>query len=104
MSIRFDEKGKFFTDFVSKEVVEVVIQTPTNLIKGRIHVHPDERLSDEINHAELFIAVTEASILNLSGAELYRCGFMALNREHIIWLLPENEIKHQITSPNKGAS
>ena len=35
MSIRFDDKGKFFTDVISKEAVPVLIQTPTNRIQGQ---------------------------------------------------------------------
>jgi hypothetical protein len=46
MSLRFDEKGKFFTEIVSKEAVEVIIQTPTNQLRGNIHIRPGERLRD----------------------------------------------------------
>ena len=89
MSIRFDEKGKFFTDFVSKEAVPVMIQTLTHRVKGNIHIHPGERLKDEINQTEPFFALTEATIYDHGGKVLYRCDFLALNREHVIWILPE---------------
>lgn len=92
MNIRFDEKGKFFTEVVSKEAVPVIIQTPTHQIHGNIHVRPGQRLKDEINQAEPFFAVTEATIYNAANEELYRCDFMAVHREHIIWLLPQDQI------------
>lgn len=104
MSIRFDDKGKFFTEIVSKEPVPVILQTPTNRIRGRIHVRPGERLRDEINQAEIFIAVTEATIYDQTGKELYRSEFLAINREHIIWMLPEDDILRKKTSPRGGAA
>ncbi len=100
MSIRFDDKGKFFTEIVSKEAVPVVIQTLTHRINGFLHVRPDTRLKDEINQTELFLAVTEADLYDHAGNLLYSCNFMALNRESIIWILPED----QITSPESSHS
>jgi hypothetical protein len=88
MSIRFDDKGKFFTDVVAKESIPVIIQTPTNRIQGMIHVRPGSRLKDEINQSEPFFAVTEATILDLSGKDLFQCEFVAINRDHIIWMMP----------------
>jgi hypothetical protein len=93
MSIRFDEKGKFFTDVVSKESVPVIIQTLTHRVRGMLHVRPQERLTDEINQNEQFFAITEATILNDSGEVLYACDFFAINRDHIVWILPENQMK-----------
>ena len=93
MSIRFDEKGKYFTDVVSKESFPVIIQTLTQCIRGQFHVRPGKRLIDEINHSELFTAITKVTIFDHSGKELYRCDFLALNRDQIIWVLPESELQ-----------
>ncbi len=95
MSIWFDEKGKFFTDIVSKEMVAVIVQTPTNRIHGGIHVRPDQRFKDEINVSELFIAITDATIFDLAGQEQFSCNFVAINREQIIWILPEDQLKRK---------
>jgi hypothetical protein len=92
MSIRFDEKGKFFTDIVSKDSIPVIIQTIKHRIQGKIHIHPGKRLKDEINSMEKFFAVTEATIFAENGEKLYECEFFTLNREYILWLLPEEEI------------
>lgn len=92
MTIRFDEKGKFFTEIVSKEPLKVILQTPTNRIRGNIHVRPGERLRDQINQGDVFLAVTEATIYDQTGKELYQCEFLAINREHIIWILPDDQI------------
>ena len=92
MSIRFDEKGKFFTDIVSKEAVPVIIRTVTHEIRGLLHIRPGERLTDEINQGEYFFAVTEATIFDDSGEELYRCDFFSVNRDYIVWILPESQL------------
>ncbi len=102
MSIHFDEKGKFFTDVITKEAVLVIIQTPTHRIRGQIYVRPGERIKDQINQEEEFIAVTEATLYDLTGAELYRSDFLLVNREHLIWLLPEDQM-HQPKPGQKGA-
>lgn len=88
MTIRFDEKGKFFTKIISKETIWAVIQTTSHRIEGYLHVRPGERIKDELNRAEQFLAVTEAVILSPGGEELYQCDFLSVNRNHIIWILP----------------
>lgn len=92
MSIRFDDKGKFFTDVVSKEVVDVIIQTPAGRIEGKIHIRPGERLKDSINQGESFFAVTEAAVFDLAGSKLFDVDFLAVHREQIIWLAPQDQI------------
>lgn len=91
MVTEFDEKGKFFTDVITKEVVLTEIQTMTHRIQGYVHVRKGDRLSDEINQPTLFIAVTNAEIFNLEGEIIYTSDFLAINREHIVWLMPVEE-------------
>ena len=88
MEIEYDEKGKFFTDVISKELVRSEIQTVTHHIRGNIHVRKGDRLSDEINQPNVFLPVTGAEIYSLDGELLYSSDFLAVNREHIIWLMP----------------
>jgi Family of unknown function (DUF6812) len=92
MVIEFDEKGKYFTEVITKDVILSHIQTQTYHIKGNIHVRKDERLSDEVNAGNGFIAVTNAEVYSSEGAILYNCSFMVVNRAHIVWLMPiENQ-------------
>lgn len=93
MDIRFDDKGKFFTDIISKEAVPVIIRTLSERIQGKFHIRPGERIKDALNQAEIFFAVTDATVFDLSGNILYQTGFLAINREHIVWLLPEEELR-----------
>jgi hypothetical protein len=91
MSIHYDEKGKFYTDVVTKEAVSVILQTPTNRIRGKIYIRPGERIKDQINQEEDFIAVTDAVLLDAAGEELYLTDFLLVNRAHLIWLFPEEQ-------------
>jgi hypothetical protein len=102
MSIRFDDKGKFYTEVISKETVEVIIQTATHRILGNIHIRPGERLKDEINQAEPFFAVTEASICDHSGKEVYRTDFLVIYRDHIIWMLPTDQLAAEPAQSDGG--
>ncbi len=88
----YDEKGKIFTQVVTKRPVQVVLQTSTNIIRGCLHIRPDSRLKDEISLADRFLAVTDVTIYNLAKEELYRSKFLVLNVNHIIWVIPEEEM------------
>ncbi|RLD05301.1 MAG: hypothetical protein DRI56_09905 [Chloroflexota bacterium] len=89
MALHYDSKGKFYTNYITKDVIPTVIQTVTQLIKGDVYVRPEERLSDEMNGDSQFIAITNASVFDNQGECLYRVEFLTINKEHIIWLSPE---------------
>lgn len=87
----YDDKGKFFTHVVSKHPVPVTLQTVENRIRGTMHVKPNERVKDELNGPERFIAVTDAVVYNSLNEEIYRFDFLVVNTVHIIWLVPDEE-------------
>lgn len=93
MVTQFDDKGKIFTQVISKKPYTVIIQTTNQTIRGTIHVRPTERVIDEINGSAKFIAVTDATILDLDGNHLYESSFITLNRDQIIWLIPLDEMQ-----------
>jgi hypothetical protein len=84
-----DDKGKIFTEVVKKYPVSVTVQTVTHTVRGKIHIRPDERLKAELDRDEPFLAMTDAAILDASGATLQRADFLAVRRDQIIWVLPE---------------
>ncbi len=100
MTIHFDEKGKFFTDVIRKDAVPIVVQTMTNIIKGKIHVMPGRRFKDEINRLEDFFAITDAVIYSPAGKEIYRCEFMTASKDKIVWIFPEQELPGPDTGGN----
>ncbi len=91
MSIEYDEKGKFYTNIIPKVPVPSIIQTTTNLIRGLIHVRQDERLKDELELDERFIALTEVSVMNAEGKEIYSSPFLAVQKDQIVWVMPLRE-------------
>ena len=86
MTIRYDDKGKFFTDVVSKEPVPVEIQTLVNRIEGNIYARPSDRLLDVLNKGESFIAMTDVVVKSLQGKVLSHADFLLVNTEHIVWV------------------
>jgi hypothetical protein len=91
MTIEYDEKGKIFTDIVSKVAIPSVVQTTQHLVRGNIHVHRDERLKDELDRDELFLAMTDVSVVGDDGQVLHESRFLAVRRAQIVWVMPARE-------------
>ena len=102
MTIEFDDKGKFYTDVITKTAVPAIIQTATQSIHGSIHIRRDERFKDEMDREDKFLAVTDATIYSIEGQVLYQCEFLSIQRSHIIWAIPKSDlIKSQPESGEK---
>ena len=93
MTIEYDEKGKFYTDVVKKLPMSVVIQTAIHLVRGSVHVREGERLKNELERDDMFVAVTNATVYNADDKVLFTAPFMALQRAQIIWIMPVDEEK-----------
>lgn len=94
MTIEFDDNGKFYTDIIAKTPVHVTIQTATHRIHGDIHVAKENRLKDELDMSEKFIAITGAIVIGNDGQVLAKPSFLAVRRDEIIWVMPDNgEVK-----------
>jgi len=92
MTLRVDSKAISYTDVIRKEDVVALIQTTSNLIHGRIYLRPGLRMKDELNGtAEQFIAVTDAEVYNANGQVLVRSEFLSINKNHIVWIRPDEE-------------
>jgi hypothetical protein len=91
MNSQFDEKGKIYTNKVFKIPVLVKIRTLSHLIHGEVFIKPGERLKDEINNSEQFLAVSNASIYNDQGDKLFQSNFLIVNLDQMVWLIPEEE-------------
>jgi uncharacterized protein DUF6812 len=89
MTFEYDEKGKIFTDIISKISIPATIQTTTHLIRGQVHVRRDQRIKDELDLDENFLAMTDVSVLSPDGQTLFQAPFLAVRRSHIVWVLPE---------------
>jgi hypothetical protein len=90
MTIEYDEKGKFYTDIISKIAIPVTMQTTNQLIKGFVHVRHGERIKDELDRDELFLAVTNASVIEPDSKVQFEAPFIAVRRAQIIWIMPDD--------------
>ena len=88
MTTEYDEKGKIFTDVVTKIAVHATVQTTTHTLRGRIHIRRDQRVKDELDRDESFLALTDVSVLDSDGTVLYETPFLAVQRSHIVWVIP----------------
>ncbi|MGE5222771.1 MAG: hypothetical protein ACM3PY_10045 [Omnitrophica WOR_2 bacterium] len=93
MTLDFDDKGKIFTKIVTKTPNPITIQTLTHRIKGDVHVRPEIRLKDEINQADQFIAITDATVFDRDGQVLFDTDFLLINRDHVVWLMPNRDYR-----------
>jgi hypothetical protein len=91
MTIEYDEKGKIFTDIVSKIAVYATVQTTTHMMRGHIHVRRDQRIIDELDLDENFLAITDVDVLSSDGQTLFQVPFLAVRRTHIVWVIPEQK-------------
>lgn len=71
MSFEFDNKGKIYTDVIPKTAIPALVQTTTHLIQGKVYLRRENRLIDELDQDEMFLAITDASIFG-SGEEAHR--------------------------------
>jgi hypothetical protein len=92
MITQFEEKGKIFTNVISKKPISVTIMTTMGRVQGRIHIRPEDRLKDELNRTDTFIALTDATIYDLQGKLVVSCKFMSLNCSNVIWVVPDDEV------------
>lgn len=95
MTFEYNDKGKFFTDIISKIPKTVLVQTTTHLIQGTVHIHRDERLKDELDRENIFLALTEANILDAEGKTIYQSDFIAVRGSQIVWVIPEKNNKKE---------
>lgn len=88
MTIEYDEKGKYYTDVIKKQPVSVAIQTVLHLVRGQMHIREGERLKNELDRNESFLAVTGASVYDPDGKVLFSTPFMAVQRTQVVWIMP----------------
>ena len=98
MTISYDDKGKIYTNVISKEAVETRIQTTTHLIEGQIHVRLDCRIKDELELDEPFLAVTNGRVYNAEHKLLFSTKFIAVRRDQIVWVVPVTDIESESQS------
>ncbi len=102
MSLHYDEKGKFFTDYISKDAIQAVIQTANNRIRGNLYIRAGERVSDYLNKSGTFLPITEAEIFDLNGNSLYKTPFLAVNMDLVSWVMPQERLVYEEGREDRG--
>jgi hypothetical protein len=85
------EKGKIFTPVMKKKKQPALIQTSTSLFSATVHLHPDNRLSDELNGTEKFLSVTDAKLLDSKKKVVAEYPYLAIQVSQIVWITPLGE-------------
>lgn len=91
MTIEYDEKGKFYTDVITKLPVSCLIQTTTHLMRGFVHVRQGERFKNELERDEAFLAVTNVNVFGAGEQVLFTSPFLAVKRSQIVWVMPASD-------------
>ena len=91
MATEYDDKGKYFTDIISKLAIVATVQTVVQKIEGSIHVRLNERISDELDRDEPFLPMTSAKVFDQAGRMQYECDFISIRRSQIVWIIPQEE-------------
>jgi hypothetical protein len=66
-------------------------------MRGNIHVRRDQRIKDELDLNESFLAITDVNVLGPDGQIVFHAPFLAVQRSQIVWVLPEQnkpEVSH----------
>ena len=91
MDYRIDGKGKTYTQKVTKQAVPIVACVENTLIHGTIHLTPENRLKDELNNGEVFLAITHAQVLDAqTGRVLHNTDLLIINKQRIAWIFPSS--------------
>lgn len=94
MVTQFDEKGKFYTEVIPKEAIQVTVQTLTHRMHGVMYKRQKIRLIDELNFGDdRFIPMTDVTVYNAQGGVLFQTEFIAIEFDQIVWVIPDSELK-----------
>jgi hypothetical protein len=82
-----------YSQKIEKISVEVIIKTKDDIILGSLHIRPIMRMIDDLLNAEKFLAVTDAVVYDRRGNALFKTNFLAINRDDITYVVPQDELK-----------
>ena len=102
MSYRVNEKGKYFTDHITKRSLPITACVRDWIIQGTIHLMGENRLKDELNDGETFIAITDVQISGRAGeTTVYETPVLIVKTDQIAWIFPRDDAQppEDIASP-----
>lgn len=80
---------------IKKERKAIIAYTSTYTIKGEMFTPPGSRLSDFIGGLgqKKFLPISNATVTDVNGKKVCDAGFMELNKDEIVFLIPQCELK-----------
>src|SRR3712207_3327818 len=104
MDLRIDEKGKYFTQRISKDTLPAFIRTAEHVVVGHIHTRPDRRLKDELNEdSSRYLPITDAQVYDAASEKLlYHSSFMLIAYHHIVLISPLDALEQIRDVPWQG--
>ena len=69
----------------------VTILTGTYRIKGSIDLLPGARVTDFMNEAKGFIAVTDAEVWEIADRRILTAPFVNVSRDHVEIVIPDHQ-------------
>ena len=84
---------------IEKEQKSIVAYTYHYKISGKVFTPPGSRFSDFMSgiRQKKFIPVAEAVVTDIFGNEICKSKFLELNKDEIIFLVPESELEKRRT-------
>lgn len=79
---------------IKKEEKPIIAYTRYYKVEGKMYMPMGARLSDFISGVgqKKFIPVTDAIVTDLSGHQVCKTNFLELNKDEIVFLVPQSEI------------
>jgi hypothetical protein len=91
-SVKNPQSVTAFSDKIEKVAKRVVLQTLNDVILGDFHYRPRLRLIDELLSGDQYLAITNAVVYDKSGKVRFRANFLSVNRDHIVMIIPWEEM------------
>lgn len=90
MDLRIDEKNKYYTQRVAKDMLPALVRTDQQVIVGYIYVRPERRLKDELSEdTARFLPITDARVYDAQTETLlYQSTFLLVSYQHIVMVSP----------------
>lgn len=89
MDHRVDDKGKFFPMRVATLRLPITACIGEWIIEGTVHLKGNNRLKDELNDDESFIAITQVRVRDRRDAKpAYESEVLIVHKHQIVWIFP----------------
>jgi hypothetical protein len=92
MAAQIEGQEAVSSNYISKKSTPVIIQTSNHRLHGNVHVGLGKRLKDELDGGLQFLPVTNVVVYGKDGETLYRTHFLLINREQLVWILPDEDL------------